>query len=92
MQLETSASAAADAVDRAKLAGLTNDKAEAAQAMLDALRALAELAEEVTASTDRAVGASRTLGIAWQDIGKALGISRQAAHARFNGPNTGGGK
>jgi hypothetical protein len=49
------------------------------------LLSVAELAED--AARDAAVDLNRA-GYSWQEIGNALGVSRQAAHQRFTGRRT----
>ena len=51
------------------------------------LVAVAEAADEATASTERltaAVVRAREAGRGWGEIGRALGVSRQAARQRFS--------
>jgi len=50
----------------------------AVEAAADRLRA----AEEELAAS---VGAARCLGYPWSDLGRAIGVSRQAAQQRFGG-------
>lgn len=56
----------------------------------EALRAVAEAAEELNAVTaplaeqlEVRVLAARALGASWTDVGRAVGISRQSAHERW---------
>ena len=86
--LEGKASSAAQAVYAGQLAEDDGDHDMVRLSMSVVLSSLAELAAECAASTDRAVGAARKRGMSWDDIGRALGISRQAAHARFHGTGT----
>jgi DNA-directed RNA polymerase specialized sigma24 family protein len=48
---------------------------------LDAVRALKRLQERLEAIH---VAKAREQGWSWQDIAKALGLSRQAVHQRYN--------
>jgi DNA-directed RNA polymerase specialized sigma24 family protein len=48
---------------------------------LDAVRALKRLRERLEAIH---VAKAREQGWSWQDIAKALGLSRQAVHQRYN--------
>lgn len=49
-------------------------------ALAAALAGAVEAEEHLVAAVD----AARDAGATWADIGEALGISRQAAHKRFN--------
>lgn len=62
---------------RRLLAGLTTSRPLAAAA------AAAEVEKLGSAALQRAVTAARDSGGSWEDIGQALGTSRQAAHQRF---------
>lgn len=47
------------------------------------LRSYAEMQSAFDRDLRAQVDAARSLGCSWQEIGDALGISRQAAHERF---------
>lgn len=49
-----------------------------------ALSGLAALQAEVDAATRVAVASLRTQGYSWADIGRELGITRQAAQQRYS--------
>lgn len=51
-----------------------------------ALGGLAALREEVDAATKAAVASLRTQGYSWADIGRELGVSKQAAQQRWGRP------
>ncbi|WP_034488280.1 hypothetical protein [Actinomadura oligospora] len=56
----------------------------------DAPAAVAAAAEAVRRAEDHlrgTVGTARSSGLTWQEIGDALGITRQAAFQRFGRPN-----
>jgi hypothetical protein len=53
------------------------------QTLLSGLRHLAEIAERVDWALLSLVGEARAEGATWADIGRALGVSRQAAQQRF---------
>lgn len=53
---------------------------------VDALPLLAGLGALVDAQLQQAVDGCRRRGWSWTDIGRVLGMSRQAAHQRFSGP------
>jgi hypothetical protein len=55
---------------------------------VEVLRAVGTYQRYLTAVEGRAVKAARAMGRSWEDIGQALGISRQAAWERF-GPRVG---
>lgn len=48
-----------------------------------ALRAAAELQEEVSRVTAVLVRRARNLGCSWAEVAAALGVSRQAVHKRY---------
>jgi len=48
-----------------------------------ALGHLASLAERVDWALLSVVGEARSIGMSWQSIGAALGVSKQAAQQRF---------
>ncbi|WP_157440294.1 hypothetical protein [Actinokineospora inagensis] len=48
-----------------------------------ALKLLTEIESWHRPLTERAVAAARTSGASWNDVGQALGVTRQAAHERF---------
>jgi hypothetical protein len=50
---------------------------------VDIADAALHAAAELTAAALGAVGMARRAGYTWQEIGDALGISRQAAHYRY---------
>lgn len=50
---------------------------------IEGLKALAELKQEVQRAEEAAVKGLREMNYSWYDIGRALGISRQAAQKRF---------
>lgn len=50
------------------------------------LTALASFAEDAETALREAVWAQRAAGRSWAEIGRALGVSRQAAHKRFGDP------
>lgn len=52
---------------------------------LEALEALAELDRHMTSVMAPHVHAARTAGATWDEVGQALGTSRQGAFNRFNG-------
>lgn len=52
---------------------------------LDALSSVADLDIAVTAAVADLVRGARQRGATWEDVGRALGVSRQAAHHRFAG-------
>lgn len=64
---------------------LTGDTSEMT-AYEDALARLTVLGEMVAAVEDeiRSVARTAVKGATWQEIGDALGVSRQAAHKRFS--------
>ncbi len=49
------------------------------------------MAEELSQTSDNLLGCfvdqARKAGRSWSDIGRALGVSKQAAHERFMSPN-----
>ncbi|MGN8048187.1 DUF3887 domain-containing protein [Curtobacterium sp. 22159] len=51
---------------------------------LDRIVAVQALGEQTTAMLAAAVAEARRAGVTWQQVGAALGISRQAAFQRFN--------
>jgi hypothetical protein len=53
------------------------------EALLAGLGATAELVERLQWAMLSLVGEARSAGASWAEIGEALGVSRQAAHARF---------
>jgi hypothetical protein len=50
---------------------------------IEALVALAELSAQVAATLDEQAMRARRSGVSWTTLGKALGISRQAAMQRY---------
>ncbi|SER80720.1 hypothetical protein [Actinokineospora terrae] len=50
-----------------------------------ALKLLTEIESWHRPLTQRAVAAARTGGASWNEVGQALGVTRQAAHERFRG-------
>jgi len=50
---------------------------------LDTLWTLAGMQEVVTEATRSLVGTSRFYGATWEEVGKALGVTRQAAQQRY---------
>jgi hypothetical protein len=52
---------------------------------VEALTAMVELARELDIATTHAVDGLREHGYSWADIGKRLGITRQAAQQRWGG-------
>jgi hypothetical protein len=57
---------------------VTSDRPE-----LAALAAIAPLVGEVDGAVVRLVAQARSQGATWEDIGAALGITRQGAHSRY---------
>jgi hypothetical protein len=53
------------------------------QALLAGLTHLGEIAERVDWALLSVVGEARANGVTWADVGRALGVSRQAAQQRF---------
>jgi len=51
-----------------------------------ALGGLAQLREEVDVATRNAVAALRTQGYSWADIGRELGVTKQAAQQKWGRP------
>jgi len=51
--------------------------------LLEAMSHLAEVGERVDWALLSLVGEARTLGVSWQTIGNALGVTKQAAQQRF---------
>jgi hypothetical protein len=51
--------------------------------LLDAMGQLAAVGERVDWALLSLVGEARTLGVPWQAIGNALGVTKQAAQQRF---------
>jgi hypothetical protein len=51
--------------------------------LLAAMGQLAELGERIDWALLSLVGEARTLGVSWQAIGTALGVTKQAAQQRF---------
>ena len=51
--------------------------------LLAAMGRLAELGERIDWALLSLVGEARTLGVSWQAIGTALGVTKQAAQQRF---------
>jgi hypothetical protein len=56
---------------------------EKTSTLLDQLRALAAADRDVQAATREVVAALRAAGCTWEQIGQALGVTRQAARHRF---------
>lgn len=54
-----------------------------AESLLAGLSHLAEIAERIDWAMLSLVGESRSQGVAWQAIGSALGVTKQAAQQRF---------
>lgn len=54
------------------------------QPELAALSSVAALVGEVDSTVIRLVAQARDRGATWEDIGQALGITRQAAHYRYS--------
>lgn len=52
-------------------------------ALLAGLRSAAELGERLDWAMLSLVGEARCQGASWSQVGAALGVSKQAAHARF---------
>jgi hypothetical protein len=59
------------------------DAVDNAAGPLARLRALQDLLDAATAASAQAVSAARADGTTWQEVGGALGISRQAAQQRY---------
>lgn len=53
------------------------------ESLLEAMGHLAEVGERVDWALLSLVGEARTLGVSWQTIGTALGVTKQAAQQRF---------
>lgn len=53
--------------------------------ILRALEAAAELERQAAGHLAAVVDIARILGTSWEDVGQALGVSRQAATKRFGG-------
>ena len=56
---------------------------DAREAVLAQLRAAHRLADAVTTNRAEMVREARRFGASWQDIGDAIGMTRQSAHKRF---------
>lgn len=58
---------------------------------LDHVRVAAAMAEELSQASDNLLGCfvdrARQAGRSWSEIGQALGVTKQAAHERFIGPD-----
>jgi hypothetical protein len=55
-----------------------------AEALLAGLAHLGEISERVDWALLSVVGEARANGVTWADIGRSLGVSRQAAQQRFS--------
>lgn len=78
-----------DAVTEAVLgtpAGLRDALEHDAAASLTLVQASREAAEQTSALLRQAVASARSAGHSWDDIGRLLGVSRQAAQQRFGPP------
>jgi hypothetical protein len=53
------------------------------ESLLGAMGQLAEIGERVDWALLSLVGEARSLGVSWQAIGNALGVTKQAAQQRF---------
>lgn len=51
--------------------------------LLDGLSQLAAMGERVDWAMLSLIGEARTMGVSWQSIGNALGVTKQAAQQRF---------
>lgn len=56
-----------------------------AQERVDAIRLAERRVDEARAGLVETIAAARANGATWADLGKVLGISRQAAWERFRG-------
>ncbi len=74
-----------DKITTAVLNARYAEQADQAGDVPDTLRCLALLAETVESATRTAVQQARETGASWSEVGAALGVSKQAAHARFGG-------
>ena len=76
----------ATTLQAAMIADAAGDEDRTRGLLLDLIDDLTQLRGETDAAIDRAVGQCRRRKVSWSDIGEALGVSRQAAQARFHGP------
>lgn len=65
-------------------ANLAHAELYADDEQLEALGYLHEATAALQLATAEVVGRARRAGCSWEDIGQALGTSRQAAHQRFS--------
>ena len=65
---------------------------DVATGSLERLRALRELAEQVATRRERTVLEARNERLSWQQIGSALGVSKQSVQARHRPRRIAGGK
>lgn len=67
------------------ISGITlgSDKTEGAQKQLEVLTHLSDLEEEITLRLEEFAKGAHRDGATWEEIGAALGTSRQGAHKRF---------
>lgn len=76
----------ADKVATAKsLAGQAEDATQGDMRPDDAIQCLRMLAETATSALETAVKLARERGMTWDEVGKWLGVTRQAAQQRFGG-------
>lgn len=68
---------------RATVAATGRPVSEEPASLLDALSALADIAERVDWAMLSLVGEARSHNVPWVQIGDALGVSKQAAQQRF---------
>ncbi len=67
----------------AQAVAIEREKRRLSAAQSDAEDMLARCRARTDAKVRRAVAAVRAAGGSWQDVGEALGVSRQTAHDRF---------
>lgn len=76
----------ADKIATAKsLAAQAEDAAQGDMRLDDAIQCLRMLTETATSSLETAVRLARERGMTWDEVGKWLGVTRQAAQQRFGG-------
>jgi tRNA C32,U32 (ribose-2'-O)-methylase TrmJ len=75
----------ADKMATAKSLAAQAEQAVLDMAMVDAIQCLRMLAETATSTLETAILVGRERGMTWDEIGKWLGVTRQAAQQRFGG-------